>query len=99
MNESKKQNYNDRFASFYNSKQWRSLRQAKWDAVDGLCELCKKKGIIREAIDIHHIVPIAEDWSKRLDYDNLLALCKDCHNQMHERISPLQKFLEEWDKL
>ena len=61
--------------------------------------MCRKNGIIKEAKEIHHIIPIEEDWSKRLDYDNLIALCSDCHNAQHERISPLQKFLNTWNKI
>lgn len=95
----KNENYHSRFSSFYNSPEWKALRQAKWVDADGLCEMCRAKGIIRAAKEIHHKIPIEEDWSKRLDYDNLIALCSDCHNQQHLRISPLQKFLSEWDKI
>lgn len=95
----KKLNYNEKFSSFYNSKEWKLLRNKKWYDCDGICELCKKNGIIRQAKEIHHIIPIETDWSKRLDYDNLLALCSDCHNLQHERISPLQKFLKDWENM
>lgn len=95
----KKDNYHSKYNSFYCSREWQQLRQAKWVAENGLCELCKKQGIIKEAREIHHIVPIEKDWSKRLDYDNLLALCSDCHNQQHLRISPLQKFFKSWETI
>ena len=95
----KEDNYHLRYASFYNSKEWHELRMAKWVSANGLCELCLKNGIINEAREIHHIVPIEKDWSKRLDYDNLLALCSDCHNQQHLRISPLQKFFKSWETI
>ena len=94
-----KQTYHEKYNSFYNSKQWHELRNFKWQESNGLCELCLKDGIINEAREIHHIVPIEKDWNKRLDYDNLIALCSDCHNAQHERISPLQKFLNVWDKI
>lgn len=95
----KQANYHEKYDSFYQSKEWSLLRNQKFYDADGLCELCRKNGIIKEAKEVHHIVPIEIDWSKRLDYDNLLALCSDCHNLQHERISPLQKFLSEWDKI
>lgn len=94
-----KQNYHSKYNSFYQSAEWKSLRWQKFCDCDGLCEICKKRGIIREAREIHHIEPIETNWNKRLDYDNLIALCSDCHNQQHLRISPLQKFLSEWDKI
>ena len=95
----KTKKYHEKYNSFYCSREWQLLRNQKFYDADGLCELCRQNGIIKEAKEIHHIVPIEKDWSKRLDYDNLLALCSDCHNQQHLRISPLQKFLSAWDKI
>lgn len=95
----KQMNYHEKYDSFYQTKEWKILRNQKFYDADGLCELCRKNGIIKEAKEIHHKIPIEEDWSKRLDYDNLIALCSDCHNAQHERISPLQKFLNTWNKI
>ena len=95
----KTKTYHEKFDKFYQSKEWKFLRNQKWVSANGLCEMCRAKGIIREAKEIHHIEPITENWNKRLDYDNLIALCSDCHNQQHLRISPLQKFLSAWDKI
>ena len=94
-----KQTYNEKFSQFYNSKQWHELRNFKWQESNGLCELCLKDGIINEAREIHHIVPIEKDWNKRLDYENLIALCPSHHQEMHNRISPLQKFLRDWENM
>ena len=94
-----KANYHSKYNSFYCSREWQLLRQAKWCQADGLCELCRAKGIIKSAKEIHHKIPIEEDWSKRLDYDNLIALCSDCHNAIHNRQSPLQQFLKFWDSV
>ena len=95
----KNKSYHEKFDSFYQSKSWKLLRSQKFYASNGLCELCLKDGIINEAREIHHIVPIEKDWNKRLDYQNLIALCPEHHNLMHERISPLQQFLKDWDNL
>ena len=91
--------YHERYQQFYNSREWRDLRNYKFAMADGLCENCKKNGIVRAAREIHHVIPIDEDWSKRLDYENLIALCPECHNAEHERISPLQEFLREWENM
>ena len=91
--------YHERYQQFYNSSEWKALRNYKFGMADGLCEKCKKNGIARAAREIHHVIPIDEDWSKRLDYENLIALCPECHNAEHERISPLQKFLIEWENM
>ena len=95
----KKDNYHSKYNSFYCSREWQQLRQAKWVAENGLCEMCRKEGVIREGKEVHHIIEISQDWSKRLDFDNLILLCPEHHNLMHERQSPLQKFLSEWDKI
>ena len=95
----KQMNYHEKYDSFYQSKEWQLLRNQKWVDADGLCEMCRAKGIIRSAKEIHHIEPITENWNKRLDYDNLIALCSDCHNAIHNRQSPLQQFLKFWDSV
>ena len=95
----KKLNYHEKYAEFYNSTAWKNLRNQKFGDANGLCELCYKEGIIKQGREVHHIIPIEENWNKRLDYDNLILLCSDCHNKMHERISPLQKFLKDWDDI
>lgn len=92
-------NYHEKYAEFYNSKEWKNLRNQKFYDADGLCELCKKNKIVERGREVHHIIPIEKDWSKRLDYDNLILLCNDCHNAQHERISPLQKFLKDWENM
>lgn len=99
MKTDKNKTYHERYQQFYNSSEWKALRNYKFGQADGLCEKCKKKGIVRAAREIHHVISIDEDWSKRLDYENLIALCPECHNAEHERISPLQKFLIEWENV
>lgn len=92
----KKQTYKEKFKNFYNSKEWKTLRAVKFADAGGLCEKCKK---IVSGKEVHHIVPIEKDWNKRLDYNNLILLCSACHNDEHDRVSNLQKFLKEWEKL
>ena len=99
MKTDKNKTYHERYQQFYNSSEWKTLRNYKFGQADGLCENCKKNGIVRAAREIHHVIPIDEDWSKRLDYENLIALCPDCHNEQHKRISQLQKFLKEWENM
>lgn len=95
----KKETYHSRYSQFYNSKEWHDLRNFKWQESNGLCEMCLEEGIVRQGREVHHKIFIEDDWNKRFDYDNLILLCPDHHNQMHERISPLQKFLLDWDNI
>lgn len=75
-----KREYNKEYTKFYNSKDWRMLSSKYTTDKMYRCELC---GAI--ATNVHHKVPIQVDWSKRLEYDNLMALCVSCHNKQHNR--------------
>lgn len=90
-------NYHEKFGAFYSSKEWHDLRDAKFADANGLCEMCKADGVIEAGAEVHHIVPIEKDWSKRLDYDNLILLCSMHHNQVHKRQSKLQDFMKIWE--
>lgn len=73
--------------SFYKSAQWRHCRDAYIRSVGGLCERCKAVGIISPATIVHHRVHLNgdnyNDPSISLNFDNLEALCLDCHNKEH----------------
>ena len=48
-----------------------------------LCRLCLFNGTINyKELSVHHITPIVEAKDKRLDNDNLITLCKDCHGKV-----------------
>ena len=53
-----------------------------------LCQLCIR-GLYgpmrysRDLVEVHHIVPIAEDYDRRLDNNNLITLCEK-HHEMAE---------------
>lgn len=93
----KKENYHEKYDAFYHSKEWISLRNYKFVEVNGLCEQCLAKGIVKQGKEVHHIVPIEKDWSKRLHVDNIILLCPDCHNEAHGRVSALQNFKKMWE--
>ncbi|MCM3599381.1 HNH endonuclease [Robertmurraya korlensis] len=47
-----------------------------------LCQMCIREFPARYTftnIEVHHIVPIIEDWSKRLNNDYLISLCAPHH--------------------
>lgn len=68
---------------FYHSKEWRQLRQVKL-ARNPLCENCLLKHQNTLSTDVHHIDDVFNHWSERLNYDNLQALCKPCHEKIHK---------------
>ncbi|MGN1416254.1 MAG: HNH endonuclease [Oscillospiraceae bacterium] len=45
-----------------------------------MCRVCLENGIYCSGdLSVHHITPIASDYSKRLDDDNLITLCSYHH--------------------
>lgn len=72
----------------YSSSKWKKLRAAKL-MQNPLCEMCLENGIITAGVDIHHIisfVPIADQLRRNelaFNFDNLMTLCKECHQKIH----------------
>lgn len=87
---SKKYNkkYNSRrdpkYLTFYRSKDWRMTSRAKLSAAGYKCE-AMLQGCTGLAVEVHHTQPIQteEGWERRLDWDNLEAVCTSCHNGRH----------------
>ena len=76
-----------------NSKRWKTLRQWKLEQ-NPLCELCEREGKVVSAIDVHHKITFVGKGDKTAkyayDYGNLQALCKECHQAVHNiRKSPI----------
>ena len=49
-----------------------------------LCQRCEIEGKTKAARHVHHIVPIDVAPWLRLDRNNLLAVCVECHAELHE---------------
>ncbi|MBR5299848.1 MAG: HNH endonuclease [Bacteroidales bacterium] len=73
--------------AFYKSREWENCRTAYLQQVGYWCERCKAKGIYEPARVVHHKIHLNEsnyrDASISLNFDNLEALCQDCHNKEH----------------
>ena len=73
---------------FYKSKSWQKCRGAYASSVGGLCERCKKKGLIKAGVIVHHKKPITPaniyDPDITLNFNNLELLCRDCHAEVHK---------------
>ena len=57
-----------------------------------LCQVCKAEKIDGknrynyEDLSVHHIVPLQEDYNRRLDNDNLITLCDRHHKEADKGI-------------
>lgn len=72
----------------YNTQRWRDIRD--WKMVsEPLCEECLKHNKTTPSEEVHHIKSFmtTDDPIKRsnlaYNYDNLMSLCKKCHQKMH----------------
>lgn len=72
---------------FYKTKAWQNCRDSYMKYKGGLCELCLAKGIYRPAEIVHHKIHLTpdniNDPAITLNWDNLQALCRDCHGEVH----------------
>ena len=72
---------------FYSSRAWKDCRKAVFTARHGLCERCLKRGLIVPGTQVHHIIPISPENIENpyitLNPDNLVLLCKQCHDAQH----------------
>jgi 5-methylcytosine-specific restriction protein A len=89
----------------YQTTKWRKIREVYMHE-HPICERCIQKGIVTPAEDIHHIISPFKggqiNWEKLFDYENLMALCKECHAEIHNaqqgHVSP-EEILKQLDDL
>ena len=79
--------------SFRSSKLWQNKREEIKQRDKYLCVYCLKKHegkqlskdmINYRALSVHHIIPLCEDYDKRLDNGNLITLCRACHEEAEQ---------------
>lgn len=74
---------------FYNSDAWRACRLGFLQSKGHLCERCSTPDDPVAAKIAHHKIYLTEKnitdpWIS-LSWDNLEALCQDCHNKEHHK--------------
>lgn len=86
--------YSDEVVAFYHTTAWQHVRRLALERDKYLCQDCLRRGKITKANTVHHIEPIRTiknrkneiiktGWQKRLDLNNLEAICPACHNAEH----------------
>ncbi len=69
---------------FYVSATWRRKAKAILRRDHYQCQLCKRYGRISEAQIVHHKLELAEYPELAFDDNNLISVCKKCHNKLHD---------------
>ena len=75
---------------FYNSRPWRKLRLKALERDHNECQLCKKNPEVNKIVlanTVHHIKEVKDRPDLAMDLDNLVSLCRNCHEEIHERLS------------
>lgn len=86
---------------FYNSSAWKNLAQKIRVRKFFICEKCGRPN----SKEVHHKIPVTElnvnDPNITLNESNLILLCNECHNKIHNRFtksdSPARKRHIEFD--
>ncbi len=69
-------------SSFRNTSLWKKKTTEIKERDLYLCRVCLAAGRVSQlGLEVHHIIPIEEDFDKRLDNDNLLLVCRKCHEE------------------
>lgn len=71
--------------SFYKSPRWERVRARVLRRDEYLCRECSRYGRRSTATTVHHIRPREQYPELEYEADNLLSLCTQCHNAMHNR--------------
>lgn len=69
---------------FYNSKEWKFLREACKNKFSGICiwTYYKYKKIVHGEV-AHHIIPVSVSKDLSLSLSNLIYLSEDAHREIH----------------
>lgn len=72
----------------YATTAWKKLRLS-YMKEHPICEECLKKGKVTPAEDIHHKRSFVQrgqiNWDLAYDDKNLMAVCKECHQEIHAK--------------
>lgn len=60
------------------SSEWNQIKEGVRDRDDRMCQICD----CQDDLHVHHIIPVSEG-GRKLDPQNLMTLCGDCHREVH----------------
>lgn len=74
-----------KYHSFYLTSAWEAVKASAINKANGICIYTfffEKK--LAACEEVHHIVPLKDDWARRLDVDNLIPLTHRVHMQIEK---------------
>ena len=95
LNKPKYDKKDKEIVTFRNSREWKEKRKEIQQRDKNICRYClTKKRLVYDQIDIHHIVPLKINFEMRLDNDNLISLCRMCHEEAEAGTIPEDELKE-----
>lgn len=68
---------------FYDSQRWKRARAAALLRDGYQCRECRRYGRTRQADIVHHVQHVEDRPDLAYRLDNLVSLCRECHNKQH----------------
>jgi 5-methylcytosine-specific restriction endonuclease McrA len=68
---------------FYHGTKWKYKRLSVLERDHNECQICKRKGKLTIANTVHHIKHIEDAPELSLEEDNLVSVCRNCHELEH----------------
>lgn len=85
---------NSQADKFRNTQVWKRTAKAILERDFHCCRVCLAAGILtNRGLSVHHIVPLVEDYERRLDESNLITLCRFCHAKAESGVIPRARLL------
>lgn len=82
-NRLRNENRNDK-DKFRSSTAWKKKREEIKQRDLYCCRICLEQGIVNNShLHVHHIISLDSNFDMRLDNTNLISLCSDHHNRVH----------------
>jgi len=79
--------------AFYQSAEWKRACRIVWSRDTATCQKCKIKHLYgMRSYHVHHIVSF-EVGELRAEPNNLVLLCRNCHNWVHSKENTEKEFL------
>lgn len=73
---------NSQADKFRNTQTWKRTAKQIMERDLQCCRVCLMNGVFtNHGLSVHHIVPLSEDFSLRLDDSNLITLCRYHHTR------------------
>jgi 5-methylcytosine-specific restriction protein A len=72
-------------APFYRTQAWELARAEALARDNFLCQRCLESNILTRADTVHHVETIEDRPDLVLVLENLVSVCRTCHNTIHKR--------------